>query len=67
MDYTVHEIIQARVLEWLGVPFSREPKDRTQVSRIAGGFCVSWAMREAQYCVWHVNIVKIRVPFSRIM
>ena len=64
MDYTVHGIIQARILEWLGIPFSR---DRTQVSRIAGGFCVSWATREAQVCVWHVNIVKIRVPFSRIM
>ena len=41
IDYTVHEILQARILEWAAVPFSREfsqHRDRTQVSRIAGGF-----------------------------
>ena len=38
MDYTVHGILQARILGWVAFPFSREsfqPKDRTQVSRIA--------------------------------
>ena len=34
MDYTVHGILQARILEWVAVPFSRDP---AQVSRIAGG------------------------------
>ena len=24
MDYTVHGILQARILEWVAVPFSRE-------------------------------------------
>ena len=24
MDYTVHEILQARILEWVAIPFSRE-------------------------------------------
>ena len=41
MDYTVHEILQARILEWVAFPFSREsslPRDRTQVSCIAGRF-----------------------------
>ena len=41
MDYTVHGILQARILEWVAVPFSRvssQPSDQTQVSRIAGGF-----------------------------
>ena len=40
MDYTVHGILQARILEWVAFPFSRgssQPRDRTQVSRIAGG------------------------------
>ena len=40
MDYTVHGILQARILEWVAFPFSREysqPRDQTQVSRIAGG------------------------------
>ena len=46
MDYTVHGILQARILEWVAFPFSRgssQPRDRTQVSHIAGGFFTSWA------------------------
>ena len=41
MDYTVHGILQVRTLEWVACPFSRgssQPRDQTQVSRIAGGF-----------------------------
>ena len=33
MDYTVHGIFQARILEWIAFPFSRgssQPRDRTQ-------------------------------------
>ena len=44
MDYTVHEILQARILEWVAFPFSRgfsQPRDHTQVSRIAGRFFTS--------------------------
>ena len=51
MDYTVHGILQARTLEWVAFPFSREssqPKDQIQVSCIAGKFFTSWATREAQ-------------------
>ena len=50
MDYRVHGILQARILEWVAFPFfSRpsQPSDWTQVSRIAGGFFISWAPREA--------------------
>ena len=39
MDYTIHGILQARILEWVALPFSRgssQPRDRIQVSRIAG-------------------------------
>ena len=39
MDYIVHGILQARILEWVPIPFSRgssQPRDRTQVSPIAG-------------------------------
>ena len=38
---SVHVIFQARKLEWVAIPFSRissQPKDRTQVSCIAGRF-----------------------------
>ena len=46
MDYTVHGILQARILEWIAFPFSREssqPRDWIQVSCIAGRFFTSWA------------------------
>ena len=49
-DYTVLGILQARILEWVAVPFSRgssQPRDRTQVSHIAGRFFTSWATWEA--------------------
>ena len=44
MDYTVHGILKARILEWVAFPFSRgssQPRDRIQASRIAGGFFTS--------------------------
>ena len=50
MDYTVHGILQARMLECVAIPFSRQssqPRDRTQVSHVAGRFFISWATREA--------------------
>ena len=53
-DYTVHGILQARILEWVAFPFSRgssNPRDQTQVSHIAGGFFISWATREAPFKV----------------
>ena len=51
MDYIVHGILQARILEWVVFPFSRgssQTRDQTQVSHIASGFFTSWATREAQ-------------------
>ena len=44
MDYTVHGILQAKILEWVAFSFSRassQPRDQTQVSRIAGKFFTS--------------------------
>ena len=43
MDCTVHGILQARILEWVTIPFSRgysQPRHRTQVFLIAGN---SWS------------------------
>ena len=51
MDYTVHGILQARILEWVAFPFSRgssQPRDQTQVFCLAGRFLTSRATREAQ-------------------
>ena len=44
MDCIVHGMLQARMLEWVAFPFSRgssQPRDQTQVSRIAGRFFTS--------------------------
>ena len=47
---SVHGILQARILEWIDISFSREsfwPRDPTQVSWIVGRFFTIWAIREA--------------------
>ena len=52
---SVHGILQARILEWVAIPSSRrssQPRDRTQVSRIAGGFFTIEATREALPLNW---------------
>ena len=53
---SVQGILQARILKWVAIPFSRSspwPKDRTWVSCIAGGFFTTWTTREAQMnIVW---------------
>jgi hypothetical protein len=44
MDYTVHGILQTRILEWVAFPFSwgsSQPRDQTQVIGIAVGFFTS--------------------------
>ena len=44
---SVHRILQARILEWVAIPFSRgssQPRDGAQVSHIAGRFFTIWAM-----------------------
>ena len=41
MKYTVHGILQARILEGIDFPFSRgssQPRDQTGISRMAHGF-----------------------------
>ena len=54
----LHGILQARILEWVAIPFSRGsswPRDRTQVSCIAGGFFTVWATGESwrHYTKWN--------------
>ena len=42
---SVHGILQARILEWVAIPFSKGsswPRDRTWVSRFAGRFSTVW-------------------------
>ena len=49
---SVHGTSQARILEWVAIPFSRGsswPRDRTQVSWIGDRFFTFSATREASY------------------
>ena len=49
----VQGILQARILEWVAIPFSREsfwPRDRTQVSCIAGRYFTIWVTRDT-FCL----------------
>ena len=60
MDYIVHGILQARILEWVAFSFSRgsfQPRDWTQVSHIAGRFFTRWATREA-----HIKVERCLHP-----
>ena len=66
----VHEIFQARILEWIAISFSRgssQPRDWTWVFCIAGRLFTGWAMREVTYkeswvpknwCFWTVELEK---------
>ena len=47
---SVRGILQARILEWVAISFSRgssQPRNRTWVSCITGRFFTVWATREA--------------------
>ena len=64
MDYSlpgssVFGILQARMLVWVAIPFSRgssRPTDQTWVSCIAGEFFTIWATREARLLYISENV-----------
>ena len=78
MDYSppgssVHGILQARVLEWVAISFSRgssPPRDQTRVSLIAGKFITDSATREAQGTLilitlnFHWDVTHLNFSFS---
>ena len=74
---SVHGILQARILEWVAIPFSRvssQPTDWTQVSCIAGRFFTIWATRKAHLCangtqiMAHIkNSPELQSPRSRCL
>ena len=56
---SVHGILQARILEWAAISFSRGAswlRDWTLVSFIAGRFSAIWATREAPLLAWCYSI-----------
>ena len=65
LGFSVHGILQARILEWIAISFSRGsswPRDRTRVSRIGGRCFNLWATREGLLklkALWLEEIVDI--------
>ena len=55
MYYTVHEILQARIVEWIAFPFSRgssQPKDRALFSHTADWFFTSQTQFRTKARMW---------------
>ena len=65
--FSVHGILQARILEWVAIPFSRGSswsKDWTLVSSIAGEFFIVWVSRKAQTLVYVLSKGELFTVFS---
>ena len=59
---SVHGILQARILEWVAISFSRgssQPRDRTRVSRIGGRHFNLWATREEMTQIIRITQITI--------
>ena len=64
--FSVHDTLQARILEWVAMPSSRgssQPRDWIQVSSFTGEFFTIWATREA-HIVFHKSVFS-RSPVSK--
>ena len=58
---SVRGILQARLLEWVAIPFSMRsswPRDQSQICCIAGKFFTIWATREVPNQTSTVHILK---------
>ena len=63
---SAHGILLARILEWVAMPSSREssqPRDRTEVSHIAGGCFTIWATRLMQNILTFIYDPQILIKF----
>ena len=62
--FCVHGILQARILEWVAISFSRGsswPRNQTQVSCIADGLFTNWIIREPYiWVIWDGVFVSLR-------
>ena len=60
---SVQGILQARILEWVTIPFSRVsswPRDQTLVSCTAGRFFTVWTKRETPYIfLWEHKVAEM--------
>ena len=65
---SVHGIIQARVLEWVAIPFSRgssQPRNQIYISCLAGRFFITEPLGKIPTMEYHSTIKKNEImPFS---
>ena len=64
---SAHGILQARILEWVAIPFFRgssQPRDWNWVSCIAGRFFTLWATREADTAYLQGKLIRIKKTFK---
>ena len=60
---SLHGILQARILEWVAISFSRgssQPMDQTQVSTVDGFFTI-WATREGHALIYNIHAIYIHI------
>ena len=66
--YQLSQEISPRRLVWVAYPFfsgSSWPRNRTGVSRIAGGFFTNWAIREAALNALKETILRKKFPLKK--
>ena len=69
MDYTVHIILQARILEWATISFSRGsswPRDWTRVSCNAESFFTDWESVNLWKCIFKLTYDPLTIIFISI-
>ena len=64
---SVHEILQARILKWVAIPFSRgssPPRDGAWVSCLAGRFFTIWLTRKTQHLFKTKSIKLLKTHYA---
>ena len=67
--FSVHGMLQTRILEWAAIFFSRasyRPRDRTQVSCTAGRFFTNWATMCLRVWMTSIRCKKMNVISNRL-
>ena len=68
--WTVHGILQARILEWVAIRFSRgssQPRVQTQVSCIAGRLFTVWATRKSLFIYIYLFMLFFEIHFRKLV